>query len=265
MSVSKSVAKVSTKKVSSTPKVILSIESTARPKYSVMVCEAILNLNNRGGSSKIAIGKYIAATYGNGIVKDSMKVSINTAIKRGMNSTPKLFEQHKQSFKIARGQTKNIKSQMAENKKTSKLSALKTSRKSRPLTSLITTSLTAHPASSTEQLIERLATQENVAETERLAFARSCKSILTRCFNNGLVTGDEKSWTAAPVEESKEVVNSDGTVTPAVRGRPRKVAKVAVEEKDEDPVLEEENASSTSSSSSSSSSSLSSTPAVATA
>jgi hypothetical protein len=235
-----------------------------------MICEAILNLKHRGGSSKIAIGKYIAGTYGNGIVKDSMKNSINIAIKRGPNSTPKVFEQHKQSFKIARGQTKNIKSQMIENKRTKTLTSAKKTRKSRPLTTLITAYLTKNGSTPTVQLIEKLAVQEAIGEGEQLSFSRSCKAIITRALKAGVLDGDEKGLTAVEFEEDESTTttsssttetkgeskgevasssssSSSSSVAPSVgvvtrgRGRPRKSVKVETPVVDEDPSLEEEN------------------------
>ena len=56
------------------------------PKYSEMIADAIKNLKTRGGSSKAAIYKFIAAKYTVGDNKTQINSFLKTALKSGVKA-----------------------------------------------------------------------------------------------------------------------------------------------------------------------------------
>ena len=127
------------------------VSTNGRPKYSNMILEALLNLANRNGSSRIAIYKYIDANY-NMVNEDIAKKRISMELKKGVESG--LFLQNKQSFRISTSRRQTVKNKMigvkttkssttkTGNNKTSKTTTNKTTKSTNNKTSKTTTNKT---------------------------------------------------------------------------------------------------------------------------
>lgn len=215
-----------------------------RPSYPDMISEAIMNLAERGGSSRQAIFKYIVENYGKGLPLDRAKAQISLYVKRGCLSMPPLFEQVKQSFKMARGQKVKVKARMSENKRSGAVKAISKVRESKPLGQWTIEALRARSMKH-EKLVSSILAKCKVAEARKPAMERSIKAAITKGVNKGIFERDardtmtfvgeeeEVSEVEEVEEEEEEEVSEVEEAPKKPRGRPRKSKPAESEEEEE--------------------------------
>merc|ERR1712018_252540 len=106
----------------------------AHPAFTVMVGKAIAALAEKGGSSKIAIVKYIMANYKVSDDKDKVNARVKTALKAGLKSGALKLAKGKSvsgSFKLGKDKAadKEKKAAAKEKKAAKKVAAKETSSK----------------------------------------------------------------------------------------------------------------------------------------
>jgi hypothetical protein len=156
-----------------------SASASARPSYKDMICEALLNLKNRNGSSRIAIRNYICSTY-KGVTETMAKTQISRALREGLENG--LFQQNKQSFRVATKQRPNVKKRMNKNSRTSKLTAAKKTRKIRPIkkwTMALLKDAPKHTMTHVE-IFKNLVADQKIPERDAVTFGRTLKAVITR-------------------------------------------------------------------------------------
>ena len=158
---------------------------------------------------------------------------------------PPLFEQVKQSFKMARGQKVKVKARMSENKRSGAVKAISKVRESKPLGQWTIEALRARSMKH-EKLVSSILAKCKVAEARKPAMERSIKAAITKGVNKGIFERDardtmtfvgeeeEVSEVEEVVEEEEEEEVSEVEEAPKKpRGRPRKSKPAESEEEEE--------------------------------
>jgi histone H1/5 len=260
--------KMSTSKVQVTAIPTVKGTSGGRPTYSQMINEALLNLAQRGGSSRVAMCKYILENYGKELSQSAIPVQVRIAVKHGVESG--MLVQNRQSYRIASHRRKGIiegmingtvtKKKLTEAKKrkstsgrpapkvlADKKAAPKVAKavkaapkgakggkaKSRPLQKTLINLLSEHDSLSRDDLYETLTHFFEVPSSEREMFRRSLMAILTKKRDELWLEDDENNITIKSSARLKAE-----TKKPIVKKA--KATKVVTKEKEETASEEEE-------------------------
>lgn len=190
------------------------MSTTSRPSYKDMICEALLNLKDRNGSSRIAICNYLVENYK--VNKDTASRYVGLELKKGKDT---LFAQNKQSFRIMTNQRRVAKQKMKTNKRTSKFTAAKTTHKNRPIKKWLMEVFTKSPTHTLDELVKTLVKTHNILESQETMFQRTLKAVLSRGVK-------EEVWTLN--EDESYTIDTNSLV------ENKKTSKVVEEAKDDD-------------------------------
>lgn len=83
------------------------VDKKTRPTYEVMICDALLNLADRKGSSNVAIFKFIKDKY-KFEAEEALKSQLKLALKR-LSVSKKLLKVSRNIYKLSLGERKSLR------------------------------------------------------------------------------------------------------------------------------------------------------------